>query len=896
MKALLLSLLVTSAVASPVESMRVEGRDGWVVTDDPAPRLEWTPSSTDVARWEVQAVVGEGDYQGEKAWTPAPFNALEGPWRVWAGPALKEGDAVRWRVRAIDENGTPGSWSEEQHFERGYPGAWVSQWIGMDPQLRGSAAPLFRKQFEIKDASSHARLYISGLGYHEAWLNGVRLGEGVLEPGQTDYGQRVFYIAHKVEHLLKPGPNVLAVRVGDGFFNQDKVWGPNGMSYGEPRMCARLIRRLPNGASSELSSNTSWECQTGAITSSNIYHGEVHDARLAIDGWRNADFDDSGWHPVVEMPAPGGTMEAESLPPIVRQPALAVKKISTPEPGVRVFDFGQNFTGWCRLKVEAPAGTRISMTFAERLGDNGRVDTLSTGTKHTKADQKDIYICRGGGTETWEPSFAWHGFQFVEVRVTDGEVGLLELEGIPVHTRLPVRGEFSCSDPLINRLLDTAHWTQVSNTLSLPMDCPARERCGWTGDAHLCVPFTMYRYESSAMWRKYIGDIKSTAERTQPMLTFGAGMGDRKVRPKAKGIPTMVAPGKRFIGEASPDWGSAIVFIPWDVYQFSGDERVLSRNLAHMRQWTDHVANLADEKGIVHAGLGDWCRPRQADQKGRVEPRDYYGEVIPMLSTACLFRCADLLAKTESLVGDPKKSAKWRSLADKTREAFFLAMDAHDGWSYQTIMAIAIEWNLSPPERREEIAGRLAEQVRKDGDHFMTGVFGAPSLWPALADHGHEELANRMLHIETAPGFRYLFAQGATSFWEVWPDEADKGTRWERSMSHPFQGAFAHWFYGGLAGIRIEDPGFKTIRLQPVMTRQLDRVNCRFRSAMGWIESSWKRDGDTLAWTIEVPPGSTAKVYPPGKLVPASSGDATEVKVPLMLQSGTHRLKVQLAD
>ncbi|MFC7336013.1 family 78 glycoside hydrolase catalytic domain [Haloferula chungangensis] len=897
LQSVILSLLaVASTNASPVESMRVEGREAWVVTDHSAPRLEWTPATSDVTKWELQTVVGDEDYSGPKSWKPEPFAVSEGPWKVWQGPTLADGDKARWRVRAIDKNGEPGPWSDEQRFERGHPGKWITPWIGMDPKLRGAAAPMFRKEFNWTGTTKDARLYISGLGYHETWLNGVRLGDGVLEPGQTDYDQRVFYVTHDVEKVLHTGVNILAVRVGDGFYNQDKVWGTDGMSYGEPRLCARLIGSGTDGAPIEIRSDSSWKCRTGAILSSNIYHGEVHDARLRVDGWTKTGFDDSSWHPVVEVPAPGGVMEAESLPPIVRQPALAAKSMTEPAPGIRVLDFGQNFTGWCRLKVQAPAGTRINLTFAERLGDDGRVDTLSTGTIHTKADQRDVYICAGRGTEIWEPSFTWHGFQFVEIAVENGEATSLELEGIPLHTRLPIRGEFQSSDPLVNRLLDTAHWTQVSNVLALPMDCPARERCGWTGDAHLCVPFTMYRYDSMAMWRKYVEDIKTTAERTQKMLTFGAGMGDRKVRAKVRGIPTMVAPGKRFIGEASPDWGSAIVFIPWDLYQFSGDERVLTENLEHMRLWTDHVAALADDKGIVNAGLGDWCRPRQPGETGRKEPRDYYGEVIPMLSTACLFRCADIMADTEALVGDPAKIDKWRSIASQSREGFFLAMDQHEGWTYQTIMAIAIEWGVAPPKRRKEIADRLAEQVKADGSHFMTGVFGSPSLWPALADHGHEDLADSVLRIETAPGFKYLFAQGATSFWEVWPDEGDKGQRWERSMSHPFQGAFAHWFYSGLAGIRIEEPGFKSFRLQPVMTGHLDSVDCRFRSAMGWIESSWKRNDGTLNWTIEVPPGASATLVPPGEVL-AWAHDEKEAKVSggnYTLPSGRHSLRIRL--
>jgi len=869
-----------AAIPAPVE-LRVEDRPGIVWTDEVEPRFSWTPVVEDggvpvVAEWELEAVVNEISFKGEaeQLWKPERWSVSEGPWKVWAGRKLAARDAVLWRVRGIDGEGNGGEWSKIARFHIGLleEEQWgKAQWIGADLAKRGDAAPWLRKGFRLDKEVAFARLFVCGLGYHEAWLNGKKLGKAVLEPAQTDYESRSFYVVRDAGGMLRAGENALGIWLGDGFYNQGKVWGKNGMSYGEPRARARLEITFRDESEMVIQSDGSWQWSKSPIVSSNVYHGEVYDARLEAADWASPGGGDD-WPEVKLMDPPGGKLMAQELPPCVRGKELPVVKSWEVEPGLTVHDFGRNFTGWAKLRVTAEEGTRISMTFGENCGPDGkRVDTLSTGTKHTKADQRDVYICRGGGEETWEPRFSWHGFQFVEVKVEDGKVEKLALTGVPVHTEMPVVGEFECSDPLVNRLLETAHWTQVSNVVGLPMDCPARERCGWTGDAHLCVPFTMYRYDCAAMWRKYLGDILTSAERDAPMFTFGKGMGDRKVRPKAKGIPTMVAPGKRFIGEASPDWGSAIVFIPWDLYSFTGDTRWLQRHYGSMKQWTEHVMELRGEDGIVRAGLGDWCKPWPRKGERPEVNRDYYGEVAPMLSTACLFRCTATMWRVALTLHQAEDAKRYETACREIREAFVGEFfdPAEGGFPDQTINAIAVQWGLVSGQVRSAAAKRLAGQVEEEDFHFMTGVFGAPSLWPTLADFGREEVAWKALQTESAPGFRYLFERGGTSFWEVWPTPEDEGERWERSMSHPFQGAFAQWFYSGLAGIRqdVIIGGFRQLYLRPVMLKQLESVDCRHRSAMGWIESSWKRDGKRVRWQIESPPGAKLLLHFPGKAV-----------------------------
>ena len=873
--------LALAAGAPPVD-LRVEDRRGWVVTDEPTPRLAWDPVAEvapgkPVAKWELQATVSgqSAGAQQRSVWTPEPWPVAEGPWRVWEGPLLDSRMEVRWRVRGIGEDGTQGEWSESAVFEQGLraESEWGgARWIGMNAEHRARAAPWLRKTFPVAKQVVRARLYVCGLGYHEAWLNGKRLGDAVLEPAQTDYDRRCFYVVHDVTAELMQGGNALGVWLGDGFFNQDRVWSPKGLSYGEPRMMARLEMLHADGTWEVVVSDGTWKCAKSAVVSSNVYAGEEYDARREVPDWSHPDHSDHNWQPAVIMDGPGGVLVAQELPPCVRAAVVPVISVREPAPGITQHDFGRNFTGWARLRVRAQAGTRITLTFAETLApDGGRIDTLSTGVAHTKVEQRDTYICKGGGEETWEPRFTWHGFRHVEVSLEGPKPDLLELEGVAVHTDLPVTGEFACSDPLINRILEAAHWTQVGNMLGVPSDCPARERCGWTGDAHLYVPFTLHRYNVAALWRKYLNDILTGADREERTMAFGANFMDRRTSHKPRGIPYMIAPGLRRSGIASPDWGSAMVFIPWDLYRFTGDARWIQRHAGAMRQWTDHVAALRGEDKIVRVGLGDWCKPWPRSGP-RPDGSKYYSEIVPILSTACLFRCADIMSKVAGMSGDHERKMYYLALAKETRDAFVKTFrdTQTGGFVDQTANAIAVQWGLIDGEDARNAAAVLEKQVAAEDYHFMTGVFGLPDLWPTLADFGHEQTAWRALQTETAPGFGYLFRRGATSLWETWPTPEDEKQRWGDSMSHPFQGAMAHWFYSGLAGIRPTAPGFREFHLQPVMMGFLSHVKCRERTAMGWVGSEWTRDGRHVTWDVEIPPGAQATVVVPGKVIEAT--------------------------
>ncbi|MDT8392139.1 MAG: family 78 glycoside hydrolase catalytic domain [Lentisphaeria bacterium] len=407
-------------------------------------------------------------------------------------------------------------------------------WIGVGIPISG---PMFRREFTCDHPLTGATLLISGLGYHDAWINGKRVGDHVLDPSQTDYESRVFYVRHDVTKMLYGGPNALGVILGNGWYNQDRVWGENGLSYGPPRLMAELHLTYADGTTGIIRADTDWRWAPGPITDNNVYAGECYDARLEIDGWCLPGFDDSTWQAAVIMDPPGGELQEQIMPPMRRIDGLRPVNIDDREDGIYVVDFGQNFAGWCRIQVEGSGGTEITLRYAETVFPDGTLDTSTTGVFATKVEQVDRYICRGPcgqstsqhqqirkvstldmsnyhGTashekatvwpETWEPRFTYHGFRYVEVSGWPGDLRPENITGVIVHNDLPAVGRFECSDDRLNQLHRMALWTHRGNMHGIPEDCPAREKCGWLGDANLVAEYSLWNYGGKTFWEKYL--------------------------------------------------------------------------------------------------------------------------------------------------------------------------------------------------------------------------------------------------------------------------------------------------------------------------------------------------------------------------------------------------------
>jgi len=811
---------------------------------------------------------------------------------VYAGAALAARQRAYWKVRVWDETGRPMPWSAPGWWEMGLlaEADWGgAHWLATPRAPEGAPVPLeelphytdgatpesvarfttaapehgapqFRREFNLPEvAIRRARLYVCGLGYHEVYVNGQKLGDHVLDPAQTDYEQRALYVVHDAQPLLTPGANVLGVVLGNGFYNQRAVWGDLG--YGRPRFLLRLVVEHFDGSETSITSDDRWRAKRGPILMNNVYAGEHYDARLETPGWTVTGFDNAGWARAAAVEAPGGRLEAQLLPPIRRIAERSPSAVTEPQPGVYVFDLGQNLSGWARVEARGPEGHVVRMRYAEALGADGMIDTASTGVFATHVEQVDTYVCKGTDVpEPWEPRFTYHGFRYVEVTGLIARPGPETLRGVVVHSDLPGAGSFSSSDAMLNRLQQTARWTLLSGMHGLPTDCPTREKCGWLGDAHVIAEMGIFNFYMPQFWTKYLGDIETT---------------------RRGNVPSMIAPGKRLCGVATPDWATAYIQIPWRLYQYYGDERVLAEHYAGMTQLFD-VHDRQRKDGILSAGLGDWCPP------GSVEP---VSTPVALTSTAYFYQDALILAKVANVLGKIEDAARFEDIARGTRAAFIAKFydAAAKSFGSQTADAFALYLGLCPDGEAQAVADSLARDVtEKHGGHHSTGITGSRYLYWALSEYGHGAVALGMLHQEDYPSFGHLFSRGATTFWESW-GEPEVDAKWgARSQNHPMQGGFAAWFFHGLGGIQPVDaaPGFKEIYLAPQIVPGLADVAVEYVSLYGPIRSSWRVEAGVLTWDVLIPANTRARLR-----VPAAAGaEVLEGGVPVAEAVGVHWL------
>lgn len=714
-------------------------------------------------------------------------------------------------------------------------------WIAMPAQARDQSAPMFRRTFELPQASESAVLRICGLGCFEAWCNGQRIGDHLLDPAQSDYERRTFFVEHDLTDRLEPGRNALGVILGDGWFNQNHVWPSIDPSYGEPRLVAVLELTFPDQSRQIVTTGPDWLCARSPITSNNLYAGECYDARLERDGWSRADHDESNWHGVTVVDGPGGRLVEQPMPPMRAVEQLRPLAITEPKPGVHIVDFGQNFSGWSRLRVVGEPGRTITMRFAESLDDQGNLDTASTGVFATGVEQIDRYTCRGEGTETWQPRFTYHGFRYVEVTGYPGRLTPDDLVGVVVHTDLPVAGGFECDAPMLNRLHKMALWTHRSNIHGLPEDCPARERCGWLGDANVVAEMSMWNFQGKSFWMKYLDDIETTRARYVDQL------------------PAAIAPGRRAPHPANPDWAAAFILVPWYVFVHYGDEAVLRDHEPGMHRLIHHFAERADG-WIPDGGYGDWFDPG-GDA--------FVSSTRPAVTTTMWFmRCANVMAKVSQRLGRSSLAAQYVDWAKRIHAALIDRFfdSATGSFGSQAADAMALRLGASPVGQEQRIADALARDIRQRQMHLNVGIMGVRFIFEALSRFGHGDLAFELMHQTTYPSFGNLIERGATTLWEWWGEPEFEQSCGPRSMNHPMFAGYDNWFFNTLGGIEpTEDqPGFERFTVTPLLPTDLTQVAVWHESPRGRIEATYRRDGRSIHWRLMVPPDSTAQLTWPG--------------------------------
>jgi len=740
-----------------------------------------------------------------------------------------------WREAAVDSE----QWTPSRIV--GLPDREPWGRLALAPQAL--PAPLLRKAFTVGKNVARARIYIAGLGYHEVYINGRKAGDHVLDPGFTRYDRRVLYVTHDVTDLLSDGPNAVGVMLGNGFFNThaNDVWDFHDAAWrATPRMLFQMEIVYSDGSSDVLVSDASWKTVTGPVVFDGVRNGEVYDARLEQPGWASTDADESGWRQAVEVNGPAGLLDAQTMPPMKVTQTINPVSVTQVNPGIYVFDMGQNMAGWARLHVSGPAGTVVTMRYGEKLHADGTLDQSNIWTLVRQGPfQTDTYIMKGDGEEVWEPRFTYHGFQYVEVTGLPGTPDEDTIEGRVVHTAFPITGTFRSSNPMINKMQEATLWSYRSNFHSIPTDCPHREKNGWMGDALLATELAMFNFDNAAGYTKWINDVADTQRDTGELPGI---------------VPTS---GWGYDWGNGPGWESAYLLIPWTMYWYLGDRRILENHYEGFKRYLDYLTDHDYMEENPDGWLGDWVHIDQTTPEA-VTHAGYH------------VQNAEMMARTAALLGRLAEADLYEALADRVREAFVEKyVDTETGQvstGSQTAQSCALYQDLvQNPELQRLVLAQLVSNIENEENHINTGVLGARYLPWALSDNGRSDLFYKILTQPDYPGWGHWIEQGATSLWEDWNGNA--------SLNHIFFGDISAWFYRILGGINTdpEAPAFEHIIFRPEVPDALTWIEAETRTIRGTVASSWRLEENRWVWTLTVPVNCTATVY-----VPAATQDRIE--------------------
>ncbi|GAB3572127.1 glycoside hydrolase family 78 protein [Spirosoma luteolum] len=808
---------------------------------------------------------------------------------TYAGQPLQPFTRYYWRVDTWDQTGTrvPGSalaWFETGMLQQRH---WQGAWISDSPDINLRPAPYFRKAFVARKPIRSARAYIAVAGLYELSINGQTIGTQRLDPMYTRFDRRTLYVTHDVTAQLRSGANAIGVLLGNGWYNHQStaVWDFHRAPWrNRPAFCLDLRITYTDGTTETITSGKGWKTALSPVTFNSIYTAEHYDARQEQPGWNTPGFDDKAWKDVLYRSAPSETVVAQAVHPIRNVETIPAKTMTRLNDSTVVFDLGRNIAGVSQLQVAGPAGTVLQLKHAERLYPDGRADQSNIDVHYRPTDQSDpfqtdLWTLSGRGTETFMPRFNYKGFQYVEVTSSRPlTLTTASLTGQFMHSDVPPVGRIQSSNPTIDKIAWATNNAYLSNLFGYPTDCPQREKNGWTGDAQIAIETGLYSYDGITVYEKWLADHR---DEQQP----------NGVLPSI--IPTG---GWGYEWGNGPDWTSTIALIPWTIYQFYGDPKLLADCYDNIKRYVDHI-DAQYPTGLTSWGLGDWVPVKS---KAPVE----------LTSTAYYYADAQILARAAGLLGKTADQARYTRLADKIKSAFnakyLNPKTGLYGTGLQTELSVPLYWGLVPDGLKTTVAANLAKRVAADNNHLDVGLLGTKAILNALSENGQGQMAYTLAAQETFPSWGWWIVNGATTLYENWPLDAKS----DISMNHIMFGEIGAWLYKALGGIRPDaaQPGFKNIRLEPTIVTGLNGFEATHTGPYGLIRSAWSRQGNTLTYAATVPPNSTAtltlpvgpgqRVYESGKPVSASTAyirplDASAQGQRFALQSGTYSFEIR---
>jgi alpha-L-rhamnosidase len=809
---------------------------------DPHPRLSWRLEG---AGYDIHQSAYEIRVSGPHTrWSSGKVQSAQSVHVAYQGEPLASGQRYSWQVRVWDETGKPSAWSDPGFWEMGLLKSedWTAQWIspGFAEDSVNRPSPIFQRQFTVKGQPVHATLYITAHGLYEARLNGQPVSDARFTPGYTEYDHRFQYQAYDVTALIHTGSNSTNVTLGDGWYRG--IFGPWNYpnNYGkDASLLFQLVIIYKDGTTDTVISDPSWQYSTGPIRYADIYNGEIEDARIVPSNWTS----------VIVQPFPKTDLVATLSEPVREHETFTPVASLTSPRGEKIVDFGQNLAGWVRFKVRGKSGDTIRISHAETLDQDGNFYTANL----REAQAQDVYVLRGDGEEEFEPHFTFHGFRYIKVEGYPGEIRPQDFRSVALYSSLPVTGSFHCSDSLINRLQANIVWSQQSNFIDLPTDCPQRsERLGWTGDVQLFAPTAAFNKRVDGFFEKWLEDLHFAQGPDGGMPDVVPDIRNRTIHRAPRGIA---------------GWGDAAVILPWTLFQIYDDTTRLAASYNSMRAWVQYIHSRAQNGLWEDGGYGDWLAPDPVPEKGRDSAKATPTN-LAYISQCYYFYSTTLIARIAGVLGKYQDSIYYSTLADTIQNAFlseYMTSGARAISNTQTAYILALYTGILPEGMATQAAQRLVELIKANQDHLGTGFLGTPYLCPVLTKYGYIDLAYALLEQTTPPSWLYPVKMGATTIWEKWlsllPDRSINVS----SFNNYAYGAIGDWLYREVAGICPGSPGYQRIIIHPHPGGQLTEADASYDSDYGMIRTAWKLTTGQLEMEVTIPPNTRAEIWIPAR-------------------------------
>jgi alpha-L-rhamnosidase len=835
------------------------------VIDIRQPRLSWINIAGEDDRgqvqtaWQVRVASEKDKLQSPDLWDSKRTEGNQSTRVLYNGAPLISGQQCWWQVRVWDKVGTVSEWSEPAFWHMGLldSSEWKAIWIGAPwqgeealprpnnpgaplPAEMPPPAPLLRKEFFVQKELADAKVYVTGLGYFELWLNGEKVGDDVLVPNQTNYGKRpnlmqqniplpddfrnykVMYLAYDVTEKLKRGANAIGGIIGNGFYNPAKYWAEG---YGTPRFLAQLHLTYSDGSKEIVISDTSWKAAQSPILMDMVFYGEHYDARKEQSGWCTPGFDDSAWENSVVRKAPEGRLIAHTAHPDRVMERLKPVRIEKMYDGIYRIDFGVEVSGWVKLSnITGPAGHKIEIKYLsnEYSGDNS-------------------YVFKGKGKENYAARFNWFIFREVEIKNWPGVLHPEQITAEVVYTFVEESAHFDTSNPLFNEINKIWKRSQTDNMHGgIASDCPHRERSAYTGDGQVACVTVMHNYDTRNFYHKWIHDIIDAQIVETGYVPNGA--------PWQPGCGGGVA------------WGAAISIMPWEFYVHYGSKDILEDSYPAMKEYIRYMQTWVGSDGIMHMqrtgrdgkvlkwfNLGEWVAP------GKLPPDE-------LVHTFYFWRCADITSKTAAILGNTAEAEKYKLLAEITKQAFHKKFyDAEKG-SYGPAGGNIFALRMGVPKNQYmQVINALTKDIKANDGHLDTGIFGTQFFFEILSENGMHEIAYEAMNKTTEPGYGRWLTLGATTTWEQWNTGG--------SHNHPMFGGGLVWYYRKLAGMNAdpEAPGYRHIIFRPQPVGDVTYAEYYNETSYGRAGIHWKNEDNEFNMAIAVPVGAYATVYVPYK-------------------------------